>query len=149
MPSTDLLPNSVQDCRPFPKGEVGGHLVRLDDDCVLPVREGILLDIRIELVAPSEAARFARAASNASSNDRPIPWPVRLQSSAGAIRLWLTGVAMHCARQDPASISLGCLMLPTDWLQPLCNTLPQIQAKRICCILAAVVHRLCKLSRLA
>ncbi len=54
------------------------HLVRLDDDSIFPVREGVLLDIWIQLVAPAQSAGFARPPSDACCNDGPVSWSICL-----------------------------------------------------------------------
>jgi hypothetical protein len=41
-------------------GRPGPHLPAADDDGILPVAEGFLLDGRVQLVAPPQAARLAR-----------------------------------------------------------------------------------------
>lgn len=43
-----------------------------DDGFIFFRGEWSVADIRIELVAPAEAARFARTARNAPANERPI-----------------------------------------------------------------------------
>lgn len=67
--------------RPERKQEDGAaYLVGLDDDRILPVREGILLDIGIQLIAPAQATGFAGPPPDTRSNDRPVSRPIRLHA---------------------------------------------------------------------
>jgi len=59
----------ARDGSPF----VSVNSVRLDDDLVLRRREGTVLHLWTQLVAPSQPAGLARAAGNAAADEGPIP----------------------------------------------------------------------------
>lgn len=64
---------------------VSKFLVGPEDDSILPVVERFLLDIRVELIAPTQPAALARPPSDACCNDRPVFWSVLLNQSSQQI----------------------------------------------------------------
>lgn len=60
--------------------QTGPHLPAADDDGILPQREGVLLHRRVQLIAPAQAARLARAPRDLLGDVRPRAGPaVRLR----------------------------------------------------------------------
>ena len=51
------------------------HLPAADDDGIFPVAEGLLLDRRVQLVAPAQPARLARPPRDVARDVGPVARP--------------------------------------------------------------------------
>ena len=84
--------------------------VSVDDDSVLPLGEGLLVDTGVQLVAPAQPAALAAAAANAARYEAPVLGPMHLHRTHVSLAFMHACPGMHkgCnGNFGPASLHAG------------------------------------------